>query len=81
MAIIPPSRLWQQATDEYPDDDAARRARYRELMEEQKLLYLGDDEPPWTPLTAEEIKALDASVADLDAEECMTWDQFPKEGR
>lgn len=32
--IVSPSRLWEQANNEHPDDDEARRSRYHELMVE-----------------------------------------------
>ncbi len=42
------SSLWSQARDEHPDDEAARRARYTELMREagyivKRCAFVDDD--------------------------------------
>lgn len=40
-----PAQLWQQAGQEHPDDPAAYRQRYRELMREHGLIVPGKAHP------------------------------------
>lgn len=77
-----PGHLWLQANAEHPDDDAARRARYRKLMIEHGHLIPGKPEPlpcGWSP--SQTSTAVDAPPEERRAEVSVAEDSFPPRPR